>query len=419
MVSVPATEEACLRCKGGRLLCGLYYCPLIIKSKALIPVRKVLPTLKEKYFGPSPPSLFIGRFGYPKVRIGPMGAINSDYIEIIDEPDIWGTKRTMEEIVGFRARLFRFMGTPHKVTEVTSRNTNSSKIVEITQEQVQSSSPVDLEIKFNKKPLLDLKFDRFTQPMGPRISVESVQLASTPKIDQKIDYVVSDTDLSAIGAVNQLYKNEATVTQIARIFSAGLLGYSKNRRFVPTRWSITATDSLISKYLRNKIVDFSPIQNYLLFRNKYLDNDFWVLFLPRDFWSFDYHETWKRKSAWNLIGTPPRILSDTEGPTGRTTYASNTVGGYYAARLAVLEKLVQLSRKASVIVFREVGKGYAIPLGVWQVRENMRTALSAPPRSFDDLDQALKYIDRKLTIPIRFYFQKSPLLHRKTLDEFF
>ncbi|MFX0085351.1 MAG: hypothetical protein ACFFAU_06730, partial [Candidatus Hodarchaeota archaeon] len=123
-------------------------------------------------------------------------------------------------------------------------------------------------------------------------------------------------------------------------------------------------------------------------------------------------------SAWNRTSKEPIILSDVEGPHGRKNYASNTVGGYYAARLAVLEKLVQLRRKAAVLIFREVGKDYAIPLGVWQVRENMRKALSNRHHTFDDLESALKYIKKGLTIPLRFYRQNSLLLKQKTLDVF-
>ena len=34
---------------------------------------------------------------------------------------------------------------------------------------------------------------------------------------------------------------------------------------------------------------------------------------------------------------------------------------------------------AAAIVFREVGKDYAVPLGVWQIRENVRAALKEKP----------------------------------------
>ena len=77
-----------------------------------------------------------------------------------------------------------------------------------------------------------------------------------------------------------------------------------------------------------------------------------------------------------------------------------------------------MRRKGAVIAFREVGKGYAIPLGVWQVRENMRQALSNPPQSFETITSALKHISKGLTIPMKYYHHCSPLLHRSTLDQF-
>jgi len=267
MVQIPANQELCLRCKAGKFLCGLQYCPIILKTKALLPVRKILPKLRKskEYYGPSPPSLFVGRFGYPNVRLGPMAALNWEEIHLMDEPDLWQTKLSLEDVVNLRAQMFRFMAEPIKVTEVTS----PSRILEITQEQIQSSSPVDLEVKFSKKPHLNLNFDRFTQPMGARIRIDSIQLTTPPKIDHQVDRVVSDSDLNAISAVKKLYATEATVTQISRILSAGLLGLRKNRKFVPTRWSITAVDDMAGNYLRRKIQDYPEIQEYQVFHNSY------------------------------------------------------------------------------------------------------------------------------------------------------
>ncbi len=414
MVSVPATQEECLRCKGGKMLCGLTYCPIVLRSRALIPLRKAMPKLKDNYYGPSPPSVFVGRFGYPKVRLGPMATLGSDIVNIVDEPDLWKTDKSMADIVGFRAQLLRFIATPIDVTSAS----NPTRIVEITQDQVQSSTPVDLEIKFRKQPRIGMSFSRFNQPMGAHVQVSSVQLASTPKIAYKTDRVVSDTDMFSNEAISRLYRDNHTVTQITRLFSSGLLGLTRNRRFVPTRWSITAVDDIIGNQLRERIRDFSELSSHLVFHNSYLDNDFWILFIPKHEWFFNYHEAWKQKSAWNLTGKKPTILTDIEGPKGRTTYASNTVGGYYAARLAVQEKLVRMQRKAAVLAFREVGDGYAIPLGVWQVRENMREALRHTPKSFSSLESAIKFISKRLTIPMSFYRKRSPLLNRSTLDKF-
>ncbi len=414
MVSVPATQEECLRCKGGKMLCGLTFCPIVLRSRALIPLRKAIPKLKNDYYGPSPPSIFVGRYGYPKVRVGPMATLGSDIVDIVDEPDHWKTRMSMADIVGFRAKLLRFIAPPIEVENAS----NPTRLIEITQDQVQSSIPVDLEIKFDKRPRIGMSFSRFNQPMGAHVQFSSVQLASTPKISYNTDKIVSDTDMYSNEAISQLYKGKHTVTQITRLFSSGLLGLTKNRRFVPTRWSITAVDDIIGKHLRNQIRDFSEISTHLVFHNSYLDNDFWILFIPKHEWFFNYHEAWKQKSAWNLGGRKPTILTDVEGPKGRTSYASNTVGGYYAARLAIQEKLVQMRRKAAVLAFREVGVGYAIPLGVWQVRENMRQALTHKPKSFSSLETALQFISKRLTIPMKYYRRKSPLLYRSSLDQF-
>ncbi len=48
----------------------------------------------------------------------------------------------------------------------------------------------------------------------------------------------------------------------------------------------------------------------------------------------------------------------------------------------------------------------------------MRKAVSNPQYRFDDLQQALKYIEKNLTIPMRFYHRKSPILNRRILDDF-
>ena len=414
MVSVPATQEECLRCKGGKMLCGLTFCPIVLRSQALIPLRKAIPKLKNDYYGPSPPSIFVGRYGYPKVRVGPMATLGSDVVEIVDEPDHWKTNMSMADIVGFRAQLLRFIAPPIEVKSAS----NPTRIIEITQDQVQSSIPVDLEIKFDKRPKIGMSFSRFNQPMGAHVQISSVQIASTPKIAYNTDKIVSDTDMYSNDAISQLYRGKHTVTQITRLFSSGLLGLKKKRRFVPTRWSITAVDDIIGNQLREQIHDFSEVSSVLVYHNSYLDNDFWILFIPKHDWFFNYHEAWKQKSAWNLEGKKPTILTDIEGPKGRTSYASNTVGGYYAARLAVQEKLIQMRRKAAVLAFREVGDGYAIPLGVWQVRENMRKALTNEPKSFSSLETAIHFISKRLSIPMKYYQRKSPLLNRSTLDKF-
>ena len=62
----------CIECRGVRGMCGIDPCPLLAE------VRRQLPTMPSRRIavlsGPSPPSLFVGRFGYPKVTVGPIAS---------------------------------------------------------------------------------------------------------------------------------------------------------------------------------------------------------------------------------------------------------------------------------------------------------------------------------------------------------
>lgn len=116
------------------------------------------------------------------------------------------------------------------------------------------------------------------------------------------------------------------------------------------------------------------------------------------------------------------MYSDWEDYEGRTTYAD--IGGcYYAARLAVCELLEKERRQATVIVMREAHPGYIMPVGVWQVRENVRNAMRQKPLKFNTLNEALARIARQFKIPIRRWIRNSELLQnalfQRKLNEYF
>jgi len=81
-----------------------------------------------------------------------------------------------------------------------------------------------------------------------------------------------------------------------------------------------------------------------------------------------------------------------------------------------------LTRKLGSIVFREIGSGYEIPLGVWQIRENVRNALGQKPLAFSSLGLALAFLSRKLRVSTERYRKESKLLdflqHQRRLSEF-
>jgi hypothetical protein len=99
-------------------------------------------------------------------------------------------------------------------------------------------------------------------------------------------------------------------------------------------------------------------------------------------------EAWYEGDAW-------QVGHDMEGYGGRTAYVEQVAGAYYAARLSVLEHLQRIRRQASVFVYREITDEYWAPLGVWVIREAVRTAMQGKPLVFGDLASAMRHMARR------------------------
>ncbi len=63
-----------------------------------------------------------------------------------------------------------------------------------------------------------------------------------------------------------------------------------------------------------------------------------------------------------------------------------------------------------------------MPVGVWQVRENVRNAMKQKPKKFRSLDDCIKYVRGKLEIPIEQWMVQGKLLkkslYQKKISEF-
>ena len=75
-------------------------------------------------------------------------------------------------------------------------------------------------------------------------------------------------------------------------------------------------------------------------------------------------------------------------------------GCYYSAKMAVLEALDRIGRQAGAFILREAYPGY-VPLGVFNVRENVKNAMKEEPLIFNDLKDALKVMDSKLRLDLK------------------
>lgn len=364
--------------------------------------------------GASPPSVFIGRIGYPYVYAGPMVPPVHEDTSLYDLPELWFGK-SMDEIVGFRSMLVRGM---HRVN--VWRFEEAGRIMDQTRELALSVDSVDVELALAKPPRRSLILDDDVQPFGPSAPVRDLHVGNA-RWDQHVEKAYYDTDLKAVDAVRTLYTNNVLVTKIQRAFSVGAFGLEKNRRLVPTRWSITAVDDILSKNLMAKVKTYPEVNEYRVYESRYLDNIFEVLMLPQA-WSYEAMEAWYPGTIWNPDGQSIAIYADREGYEGRTTYAG--IGGcYYAARLAVCELLTKERRQATAIVLREAHPGYIMPVGVWQVRENVRNAMRQAPFKFKTLDEALAHISHRFEIPLSRWIQNSKLLqdalYQKRLTDYF
>jgi len=402
-------DSLCAFCKGSKMLCGKTRCPILVKFYAQMKTKKLIDSLRID--GSSPPGVFVGRIGYPYVSVGPLIPPVHGDTSLLDTPEYWLGK-SIDEIVDFRSALVRGK---HRVN-VTDID---EKIAEKTRRLALSINPADVEAEFMKKPAGRLVLDDEVQPYGPSAELKKMDVGNI-KFDSKIEKAYYDTDLKAKDAVLELYRKGAFVSRIQKAFSAGAFGIKKRRRFVPTRWGITAVDSMIGRELREKMKTYPLINEYRIYESWELDNRFIILMMPLS-WRYELVEAWYPNTVWNPLGKKIVIFSSSEGYYGRKTYAE--IGGcYYAARLATAEFLSKERRQAGVVILREAHPGYIMPVGVWNVRENVRNAFKKTPRRFDTLKELLSYISSKLDIKIKRWINNSKVLkdviYQKRIEDY-
>lgn len=351
--------------------------------------------LKE-FSGSSPPEIFIGKWNYPNVYIGILSPKNYGNNEILSSPEIWHkNKLNIPEIISLRNQLI-YGRTTGNVKKIKLEN----KIIKTMQEVAMSSKSIATEFKLEKSIINNFEKENSVPLIKNAANLKSAKLEENPKVENKVDYLVSDKHIKSKDAILELDKYKISTTTIIKILSAGLLGIEKNRKLVPTRWSITATDDILSKTKIRKIKEYSLISDILIFNSEYLGNHYEFLLLPEEF-GFEVIEiSLKNFGVWQ----------DYETNFGRKNYASNVTGAYYANRLALTEYLEKNKKQAKCIVFRQISEEYTAPLGVGILRQISREAFSKDYEKFTSLSLALERIQERLRINIKEYTEKSFLL---------
>ncbi|MCX8169959.1 MAG: Nre family DNA repair protein [Candidatus Methanomethyliaceae archaeon] len=389
--------KACLICRGGRNLCGRIVCPIELKANSLIKNFKIIN--KKEFHGSSPPSIFVGRMGYPKVHIGPMVPPIIGDTSIMDMPELW-INESLEKILEYRYSLIRGMMEFH--VDCVKRG---DKIITTLQEISLGKMPVDMEVKLIKEPIPFIKIDDYSQPFGPSAPLRSFDVFSV-KVDYRLEKAYYDWDLRASEAVFELYRSGVPISSIQKALSMGSFGLLKDRKLVPTRWSITAVDSIISKRLIEEIKGYNSVDKYMVFSRLYMHNNFMAILMPGS-WCYEWMEGWFPGTYWNRDSYEVAIMGDYEDYWGRSSYP-NIGGCYFAARLAVAEYLKRIKRQAKVLIIREIYPEFPLPLGVWFVRENIRAMFNSKPIIFDELN--LNYLRNIMRISIESWIMNSKIL---------
>jgi hypothetical protein len=361
----------------------------------------------DALFGSTAPEIFVGRSNYPDVSTGLLSPVAGD----ADAADYATSGEWYEQGLDINAVLQRRTGL---LNSTRSAQVNVQDVwdgfVGVQREVAIADHPVDVEVGLDRAPELDLSLDDISTPTGPRAKAEHADLAENPHVPRPVEKTLADDDWRAEGAMTYLYRRGFDVYDINTILSAGALGRGRDRRLVPTRWSITAVDDTVGQYLRGTIRNAPSVDEVQVRYNEYMGNEYWVVLAPGN-WEFELVELKAPGSIWNPEPEGDYYMgAASEGYEGRTGYVEETAGAYYASRLGVLEHLSEVDRQAKCLVIRHASDAYWAPVGVWQVREGVRHAFEGEVGVAETFHGAVGELAPQLPVSLAALRRKSDLV---------
>jgi len=372
----------------------------------------------DSLFGSTAPEIFVGRSGYPNISTGVLSPMAQD----ADAADFATSGEWYQRGLGIDDVLQRRTGL---LNSTRSAKVNVDDVwdgfVGTQREVAIADRPVDVEVGLDDASNLDIGLDDISTPTGPRARASSAELAENPHVPRSVEKTLEDDDWRAEGAMTYLYNRGFDVYEVNTILSAGAMGQNHERKLVPTRWSITAVDDTVGKYLRGGVLNRDTIDKTEVWYNEYMGNRYWVVLTPGR-WEFELVEMKAPESVWNPVAESYYLSSASEGYEGRTGYVEETAGAYYASRLGVLEHLQERDRQAKCLVLREVTDEYWAPVGVWQVREGVRNAfeqgvgdasnprLADQPAEAETFRDAVNAVAQQLPVSLNTLRRKSDMV---------
>ncbi len=348
------------------------------KATSLITGREV--------YGSTPPSVIVGESRYPKVPVlyhvppGVLGEEAKDY----DNPPEWWGRLELNDIISRRAYQVA------SIVRVDVRDFTKLYETEISLASV-SVRPVDTESLLKKPPNPRLTFRAGIDPIGPSAEAERILVKGNASLPRRLENLVWD-DVKAEVGILELYRDGVDIYTIIRALSLGLLGELRSRKLVPTRWAITATDTVLSNHMLRDVWTYPSINTVELYRGEYLSNRFFILLYPGRYFA-EWLEVWFPLTAYTKTAREPVIIYNRDVGVGKTLTPD---GGFEAARFSLIEALWRRGRRASALIVREILPSYYAGVGNWHIRETVRMALQEAPVRFGSVREALEFMRMEL-----------------------
>ena len=175
--------------------------------------------------GASPPSVFVGHHGYPRIKVGPMVPPLHGDTTMLDSPEKWIGK-SIEEIANYRLSLVRGVYN-------TDIHKTVGRQIESLQELAMVNRPTESEILFEKIPIIDIEqkknfgFDTDSSPYGLVAPLKTFKTSSSLSVDKRLENAFYERDLFANESIVNLYHQGVEISKINRILSMGMLGGTK------------------------------------------------------------------------------------------------------------------------------------------------------------------------------------------------
>ena len=364
-------------------------------------LQKVMPKMErsKNFHGRSPPSVFIGSHSYSEVNTGVLSPQHPGSSDLMDSPDKWYSQNySIEKVASLRTSLVN--------SKQKTKIGNTDNFLTSTREIAMARKPVDIEVSLQKKPGDNMSAGR-VKPVSASGDIEKFVLGENPSVERQVEKKFYDTDVKAETAIDELHSKGVSNYKIQQSLSTGILGQKENRKLVPTRWSITASDDMISKKLREQVKAYQQLGQVEYYTNEYVGNQFHIFLIPGR-WEYELLELKRPGSVWNAAANT-YIAQNYEGYRGRTSYAEQTAGAFYATRLGIAKHLRERKRQAKALVVRNVSPNYWAPLGVWVIRETVKNAFN-DGKELDNFEQVKWQISSEFKFLYNRIKQRSRML---------